>query len=84
MPESLKLTKKQHRGLNSLALVYERFTPIQHLVGINSETADQLVELGLAEVGECSERYKEILQYETGYRLTRAGQELAFRTDKKS
>jgi hypothetical protein len=66
------LTKKQTKGLKTLSVIEDRFTPLQ-LLRITSEIADQLVQLGLAECGECSERYKELFLNDTGYRLTKAG-----------
>jgi hypothetical protein len=67
-----RFTKQQIKGLKSLSLAEHRLEPLQLSSRLTQETADELVALGLAEVGACDPRYEKF-GYSTGYRLTEAG-----------
>src|SRR5215467_11809969 len=74
MAELPKLTKRQIGALKSMSINEGRFEPVQLREAVSQETADQLVELGLVERGDCYPRYAH-WGYLIGYRLTPSGRE---------
>ena len=70
MPD--KLTKTLIRALKAISSHEGHFQPLELRSSIKAEAAEQLVDLGLAERGDCDVRFEE-WGYPTGYRLTQAG-----------